>query len=67
MGGKKAEPKEQSGNVGTRKTPTDVNLWKQAFWGSPHHGSMEMNPTRIREDSGLIPGLAQWVKDLVLP
>ena len=26
-----------------------------------------MNPTRNREVAGLIPGLAQWVKDLVLP
>ena len=25
-----------------------------------------MNPTRDHEVSGLIPGLAQWVKDLVL-
>ena len=29
-------------------------------------GSMEMNPTRNHDVSGLIPGLAQWVKDPVL-
>ena len=27
---------------------------------------METNPTSIREDAGLIPGLSQWVWDLVL-
>ena len=34
---------------------------------SSHCGSMEMNSTGIHEDSGLIPGLTQWVKALVLP
>ena len=29
---------------------------------SSHLGSVVMNPTRIYEDMGLIPGLTQWVK-----
>ena len=32
--------------------------WK----GSSHHGSAVTSPTRIQEDVGLIPGLAQWLK-----
>ena len=31
--------------------------------GSSRHGSVVMNPTRIHQDAGLIPGLTQWVKD----
>ena len=34
---------------------------------SSHHGSAVMNPTSIHEEASLIPGLAQWVKDSVLP
>ena len=31
---------------------------------SSHHGSVETNPTRNHEVASLIPGLAQWAKDL---
>ena len=34
---------------------------------SSGHGTGEINLTRNYEVAGLIPGLAPWVKDLVLP
>ena len=42
-----------------------INI-KNDIWSS-HRGTAEMNPTRNHEVVGSIPGLAQGVKDLVLP
>ena len=39
---------------------------KNSYHCSSHCGSVEMNLTSICEDVGLIPGLAQGVKDLAL-
>ena len=36
-------------------------------FGVPVMGQWTTNPTRTHEVVGLIPGLAQWVKDLALP
>ena len=36
-----------------------------AIW-SAHHGAVKSNLTRNHEIAGWVPGLAQWVKDLVL-
>ena len=40
-------------------------LYKNIFWGGSCHCSAVTNPTSIHGDVGLIPILAQWVKDLL--
>ena len=47
-----------------RKKNTYNICFKTIIVGSSHHGSAVTNPASIHEDKGLIPGLAQWVKDL---
>ena len=41
-------------------------IFKNAFIGVPVVAQWLTNPTRNHEVAGLIPGLAQWVKDPAL-
>ena len=42
-----------------------IKATKKLFWSS-RRGAAEMSLTRNLEVAGLIPGIAQWVKDLAL-
>ena len=43
------------------------NVFKSPYLGVPIVAQWLTNLTRNYEVAGLIPGLTQWVKDLVLP
>ena len=44
-----------------------LNNVKIKITGVPLVGQWVKDPNSIHEDMGLIPGIAQWVKDLALP
>ena len=52
--------------VALKRQNKNKNKKKMCFWSS-RCGTVETNLTKNHEVVALIPGLAQWLKDLVLP
>ena len=53
-------------NKGGKNTEWEKDIFFSEWCWSSHYGTTEMNPARIHEDAGSIPGLAEWVKDPAL-
>ena len=53
------------GHAALEKERQQLSSRTSLFWGS-HCGSVVTNPASIHEDTGSIPGPAQWVKDPAL-
>ena len=58
-------PRERPKEIAKRQKKKKSTKKKRSR--SSHYGAAEMNPTSIHEDTGSIPGLAQWVKEPALP
>ena len=53
--------------ISTQRRKDCLKFWnKKEERGSSCHDSSVMNSTITHKDKGWIPGLAQWVKDMVL-
>ena len=66
-GGEKEDKTEKKGRLNGGDPGGEAERGEVKMRGTSYRGSVATNTTRIHEDTGLIPGLAQWVKDLALP
>ena len=58
---------QEHGEISTRLSCGRAWVLKKLNIGVPIVAQWLTNPTRNHKVAGSIPGLAQWVKDLVLP
>ena len=58
---------QKEGTANAQSDQWDNGIKEQIVQRSSRLGTLEMNLTRNDEVAGLIPGLAQWVKNPALP